>query len=353
MPRSRRQIVSCALATALALAASSRVQAFSGGITSNNFSDPSLGCMNSGCHSGGVAPTVTLSGPTTVAPSSVNTYTLQFAQPDVAQTHGGLNVSVANGVLTVGGADSANTQTATNPVSMRDEITHTAPKMVASGNVTFTFQWTAPSAFTGVTLNGWGNAVNFGGTNAGDAASLATLSVSSTVPACAAAPLSGCKSSLKSGLQLKVDAADHSKDQIKWKWLKGDATTLGEFGNPTTTATYALCVYHNAGTLFGSYVVAPDAVLWEASGTKGFKYKDSLGSQGGVTQVKLSSGEAGSAKVQVKGKGLNLPDLPLSATVPTLPITVQLVNDDGTCWSSTFTSPPLKQDDSSFKAKEG
>ena len=43
------------------------------------------------------------------------------------------------------------------------------------------------------------------------------------------------------------DRADDSKDQLKWKWTKGAATTQPDFGDPLGTTTYALCVYDHTG----------------------------------------------------------------------------------------------------------
>jgi len=154
-----------------------RAWAFSTGITSNNFlPTASQGCNN--CHSGGTAPTVMLSGPTSVAPNSTNTYTLQINNPP-AQLFGGLNVSAPDGTFAAGGAD---THTLLNFSSSRLELTHTAPKAAVSGVTTFSFQWTAPASFTSVTLTGWGNAVNLSGDPSGDKAASNTLTVFSNAP---------------------------------------------------------------------------------------------------------------------------------------------------------------------------
>ncbi len=156
----------------LPLVVASRVDAFSGGITTLSFNQ-STGC--NACHTGGITPTVTLSGPTLVAPSSINDYTLTITA-NGSQTLGGLNVSSALGVLGLGGADSANTQTL-NGTGGRAEITHTAAKLASGGLVTFTFQWTAPASFNSATLLGWGNNVNGNSSTTGDRASNASLTI--------------------------------------------------------------------------------------------------------------------------------------------------------------------------------
>lgn len=70
----------------------------------------------------------------------------------------------------------------------------------------------------------------------------------------------------------------------------------------------------------------------------------------GITSAKLKAGASGAAQVQVKGRGVNLdqPALPL-----TLPVTVQLVIDDGLtaeCWQHTYSSF-MKNDGVRFTAR--
>src|ERR1051326_2577218 len=94
------------LLAASVLSVASRAHALSGGITTLSFGVN--GCNE--CHSGGTVPTVSLTGPTVVAPGSVNDYTLTITNSG-AQTFGGLNVSALIGVLATGGADPTDTQT--------------------------------------------------------------------------------------------------------------------------------------------------------------------------------------------------------------------------------------------------
>ena len=62
----------------------------------------------------------------------------------------------------------------------------------------------------------------------------------------------------------------------------------------------------------------------------------------------LKSGAAGAALIKVRGKGALLPDptLPIS----TLPVTVQLVNGEGTCWETTHGTT-VRNDSSTFKSR--
>jgi hypothetical protein len=50
----------------------------------------------------------------------------------------------------------------------------------------------------------------------------------------------------KASLQIK-DASTDSSDRVSWKWVKGDATTTAEFGDPLATHDYALCVFTPSG----------------------------------------------------------------------------------------------------------
>src|SRR6185369_14920033 len=72
-----------------------------------------------------------------------------------------------------------------------------------------------------------------------------------STPVCGGAPQAGCKTPAvgqKAILSFK-DKSPDDKDLFGWKWLKGSSTTLGEFGDPTTTDTYELCIYDGSSTL--------------------------------------------------------------------------------------------------------
>lgn len=154
-----------------------------------------------------------------------------------------------------------------------------------------------------------------------------------------------CRSAGKSALLLKTSASG-SKDKLIWKWLKGAATTLTDLGVPTGTTNYALCIY--AGTAVAT-INLPAGSDWQATGTKGFKFKDPTGTPDGAQSAILQSGAAGKAKALVKGKGSNLPGTlapPLS-----LPVTTQLVNEgNSTCFQAVY-STAIKNDTKQFKAK--
>ncbi len=174
MPTYARQLALCAaaLATLTVLLGPPDAGAFSGGIGSNSFS-PIGGCND--CHTGGSVPTVTLMGPTSVDPDSTHEYTITVSDVGV-QDLAGLNVAAADGVLATGGSNAAMTTTIVGSGG-RDEVTHTGPKSAMGGVTTFSFTWTAPSSFTSVTLQAWGNAVNGNVSTTGDRSARMTLDV--------------------------------------------------------------------------------------------------------------------------------------------------------------------------------
>jgi hypothetical protein len=157
-----------------------------------------------------------------------------------------------------------------------------------------------------------------------------------------ATPATGCKTAEKSLLILKNNASD-AKDKLIWKWIKGESTTQSEFGVPTGTTAYALCIYSGT-TAAADYTVPGDAVKWRALGDTGYKYKDPTGSADGITKVLLKGSTHDTSKCLVKGKGANLDDPALEHLDDSNLVVVQLVNErTSACFESTFTTPRVSQ----------
>jgi hypothetical protein len=139
--------------------------------------------------------------------------------------------------------------------------------------------------------------------------------------------------------------------ELSWKWAKGEATTLADFGDPVHTDAYALCLYDESGsaptTLFRAMV--PPGAGWRAAGRNGFAYKNKAGVAGGVTGITLKAGVDRKAKIVVGASGshlLMLPTLP-----PPLPLTVQL-RGHGECWGARYLQAGVKKTTASeFVAK--
>ncbi|HYO55423.1 MXAN_6652 family MXYO-CTERM-anchored protein [Archangium sp.] len=127
-------------------------------------------CITSGCHSGGAAPTVELSGPTSLAAGATGQYTLIIRGG--AGVKGGMNVAVDNTAASL--AAGSGLRKAMN------ELTHSVPKSFSNGEVRFDFSMVAPPSAGTVNIFGAGNSVNGNGTEAGDGSAATSLAVTVT-----------------------------------------------------------------------------------------------------------------------------------------------------------------------------
>jgi len=155
------------------------------------------------------------------------------------------------------------------------------------------------------------------------------------------------------------DSLTDKMDGLMWKWNRGDATDVATFGDPSTTTGYRLCVYD---TVAGVSALATEleigpSVSWLDKRPRGWKYNDKTRSVAGVQSITLRAGETGKAKIQLKAKGDGIP-MPLPVGTERFftqdpSVVVQVVNDDGACWSGTYTTPGTsKNTGQQFKAKE-
>jgi len=172
-------------------------------------------------------------------------------------------------------------------------------------------------------------------------------------PGCGLAPEAGCRTPAvagKSALTLK-DKPDDAKDSFAWTWAKGSVTAGSEFGDPTTTTHYDLCVYDAAAALVMTASVPPGGICgkktcWKPT-KRGFSYANKALVPDGIQQFVLSDGAvAGKAKIVAKGKGVNVDMPPLPLVVP---VRVQLKNTAGVCWETEF-SMPSKNESTQLKA---
>ena len=162
------------------------------------------------------------------------------------------------------------------------------------------------------------------------------------------APATGCLTAGKSLVLIK-DSTDDGKDKLLWKWIKGAAFTQMDLGDPTSNASYALCVYAGTANALIADAALPPGPSWSAIGDKGYKFKGT--SPDGLSLALLKGGAAGKSKALAKGKGAALPDPTLPVAYP---VTVQLKKDGSPlCLESTFTSANEKKNtDTQFKAKK-
>lgn len=202
--------------------------------------------------------------------------------------------------------------------------------------------WTAAD----INANNFGVVLSVNG--AADAAFVDHMALKVYYELCIQTPQPVCRAATKSLFLVKDNLSDDTKDKTIFKWIKGDQTDQSEFANPTSTATYAVCVYEN-GALSYSMIIPPGTPEWSQISTKGYKYKDLTGGAQGIQKIILKgSPDPDKSKVLVKGRGLNLPD-PVPAL--TLPVEVQVINSDtGICWGAEFTTFKKNQT-GLFKAK--
>jgi hypothetical protein len=164
---------------------------------------------------------------------------------------------------------------------------------------------------------------------------------------------SGCRTAAKSSFRYRDNASD-ARDQMRWKWGKGDATTQAEFADPSASTDYQLCVFAETGgapTLLMGANVPADATLWRPVGSSGYKYGDVAAAAGGVKRILLRGGALGKSKLLVKGHGAQLGDPALPLGLDLSGIRVQLTNgSSGVCWESEFPLDTITADDRSIKA---
>jgi len=165
-----------------------------------------------------------------------------------------------------------------------------------------------------------------------------------TTGACATGPREGCAPSRPGGSRLLIlDRRKDELDSLLWKWTSTTGTTRADFGDPTTSEDYALCIFDQAGgsahlVLRAEALAGGDcagAPCWTAT-AEGFQYTDPGALRDGLGAFKLETTAEGSGTLRVTGTGTNLPT-PALPLVP--PILVQAQSSAGACWESTFSNP--------------
>jgi hypothetical protein len=159
--------------------------------------------------------------------------------------------------------------------------------------------------------------------------------------------------------------AETKMPRLRWRWRKGASMMVqSDFGNPTTTTGYTLCLYDEIGGMatFKTGATIPAAATcgskscWRALSTTGWSYRDMAGGNDGIKSVVMKGGMAGKPLIKIAGAGANLL-LPSDFSANQLfdqdtQVIVQLFrSDDETCWGSTFDISGTKRNDAvEFKA---
>lgn len=158
------------------------------------------------------------------------------------------------------------------------------------------------------------------------------------------APALTCASASKAVLKVRDNASVNSGDSVKFLW-KGGPSLVPDMGDPTQTTSYELCIYDSTGVQL-AMGVPPGAgwtTLGQPSSPKGYKFKDSAGTNDGVTQIKTKGSNLDKAQVKVIAKGENVPD---TGVLPfQYPVTAQVYASDGMCWEAEFDAPQTKKNE--------
>jgi hypothetical protein len=132
---------------------------------------------------------------------------------------------------------------------------------------------------------------------------------------------------------------------LKWNLRNGEATSPAELGDPTTSTSYAVCIYRGIGfaTEDLGLVLAAEAPAGGTSGTRpswavrgngSIKFKNRDGNADGLTQIFVRASDTGHANVKVRGKGGALHLNPVYGRVPVI---AQLRASNGTCFEARFS----------------
>jgi cysteine-rich repeat protein len=158
---------------------------------------------------------------------------------------------------------------------------------------------------------------------------------------------------LAMGASLLMRTLTSGGNQVQFKWGKGPAVPVTDFGDPSGGELLELCVYDQTApntyalVLSGSPSVSGGGA-WTESST-GWKFKSTTGVPDGIRSVTLKGGTIPmQGRVQVKAmRGPSFGPLPLPGDPG---VTAQFRTSLGTCWGATFSMPTVNTA-TEFKAK--
>jgi hypothetical protein len=298
-------------------------------------------------------PAVATSTPTaTLAPTPTATIT---ATPSVTSTPGTTMTPTATATMTtppsvtptaVVTATPVATVTASGTVTPAPSVTATA-SATATATATSTVAPTTTVTLTpGVTVTPTGTV---------GASPVATATPALPEP-CAPFPRPACRVSTRPGravLSVK-DRVLAARDRLDWKWRKGQATSVADFGDPLADGDLALCLYDESAPTpvlilavvapanAGCSAAAGECWVQGRAGARVLRYKNVAGEPDGLTRAVLKPGSDGTARITVKARGehLKLPPLPLP-----LPLRVQFQAAPGPCWEAVYTAAGARRND--------
>lgn len=199
----------------------------SGGI--GNYSGKS-GANCGTCHTGGAAPTVAITGPTTLAAGAQGTYTLT------------VTTTLPKTGADIAASDGATLGAGTNLKASSNDVVQNSPVATASGAATYTFTATAPTSGTTMTLYGCGVGADGNGGQTGDGAAVTTLAVTvtggSAAPAASSSSSSDTSTSSKKGDDDDDSASTTAANKDPWNDTQSCAATPGEKTSGVVAGTF-------------------------------------------------------------------------------------------------------------------
>jgi hypothetical protein len=193
---------------------------------------------------------------------------------------------------------------------------------------------------------------------------------------CGFTPLGNCRQAKRSKLIIK-DKSPDVRDKVIWKWIKGETPIYpngGDFGQPSGTTGYALCIYDAGNNFVMQLGVLPGGTCagkpcWKEKRSflppdpppllRAYQYTDRTKPplSDGVDKLLLKGDiqekPPGKVKIVVRAKKETVPDPGL---VLNDPVIVELINahsnDTGICWGDTYSGAEINRNTATlFKAR--
>ncbi|HEY2774463.1 MAG TPA: sialidase family protein [Candidatus Binatia bacterium] len=170
---------------------------------------------------------------------------------------------------------------------------------------------------------------------------------------CPTVPLVGCRvptAAQDSSLDLNNPPGGH--DKLSWKWRSSAGTIPSDFGDPTTSSNYVLCLYSSVeGTIRNVSEIDAAAgsqcaggSCWQHAGS-GFRYRDPDERNGPMKKLVLSATQGGEAAIGVSAAGAALapPVMPFALDPSVI---AQLINiENNQCWEAQFSAADINESD--------
>ena len=161
---------------------------------------------------------------------------------------------------------------------------------------------------------------------------------------CAEAPLFGCLAAERSRLTIRTNPDNPTRSKVKWKWSRGEATSISDISDPRIDGRYNICFYPDSTG--GVRIPVPPDTGWLRREDILYSYRDKELERGSIDSLEIRTGADSKSAVVFAGEGDALPPNLLPATS----YVSQLVDTGtGICWTSSF--PVGTATANSFKAR--